>query len=46
MQRIRSGGTLIVLLHKVGAWDTVQLLYNIQQICEDTIVQTQTKIRN
>jgi 23S rRNA U2552 (ribose-2'-O)-methylase RlmE/FtsJ len=27
MQRIRPGGTMIILLHKVDAWDTVNLLF-------------------
>lgn len=27
MQRIRQGGTLIMLLHKIDAWYTVELLY-------------------
>jgi hypothetical protein len=27
LQRIRNGGTLIMLLHKMDAWDTVELLY-------------------
>jgi 23S rRNA U2552 (ribose-2'-O)-methylase RlmE/FtsJ len=31
LQRIRPGGTMIVLLHKVGAWDTVELLYHFNK---------------
>lgn len=27
LQRIREGGTLIMLLHKVEAWDTFQIIY-------------------
>ncbi|KAH7412566.1 hypothetical protein BKA64DRAFT_331953 [Cadophora sp. MPI-SDFR-AT-0126] len=27
LQRIRQGGTLIMLLHKIEAWDTMELLY-------------------
>ncbi|MCJ1249224.1 hypothetical protein MMC30_006447 [Trapelia coarctata] len=27
LQRIREGGTLIMLLHKIEAWDTAELLY-------------------
>ena len=28
LQRIRAGGTVIVLLHKIEAWDTLELLYS------------------
>jgi 23S rRNA U2552 (ribose-2'-O)-methylase RlmE/FtsJ len=31
MQRIRPGGTLIMLLHKVDAWDTVNLLFQFDK---------------
>ena len=31
LQRIREGGTLIMLLHKVEAWDTAELLYRFSQ---------------
>ena len=27
LQRIRPGGTLVILLHKLEAWDTTELLY-------------------
>jgi 23S rRNA U2552 (ribose-2'-O)-methylase RlmE/FtsJ len=31
LQRIRTGGTLIMLLHKIEAWETTELLYRFQQ---------------
>jgi 23S rRNA U2552 (ribose-2'-O)-methylase RlmE/FtsJ len=31
LQRIRRGGTLIMLLHKVEAWDTLELLYDFSR---------------
>jgi len=31
LQRIEDGGTLIMLLHKIEAWDTVELLYLFSQ---------------
>lgn len=31
LQRIRTGGTLIILLHKIEAWHNVELLYTFQQ---------------
>lgn len=31
LQRIERGGTLVMLLHKVDAWDTTQLLYQFYQ---------------
>lgn len=31
LQRIRPGGTLIILLHKLGSWETVELLYMFNQ---------------
>src|SRR5258707_205870 len=27
LRRIRAGGTVIILLHKIEAWDTLELLY-------------------
>jgi hypothetical protein len=31
LQRIRAGGTLVMLLHKVEAWDTTELLYQFSR---------------
>ncbi|KAE8444544.1 hypothetical protein EG329_014468 [Mollisiaceae sp. DMI_Dod_QoI] len=31
LQRIRQGGTLIMLLHKIEAWTTIELLYRFSQ---------------
>ncbi|PVH86684.1 hypothetical protein DL98DRAFT_557208 [Cadophora sp. DSE1049] len=34
LQRIRQGGTLIMLLHKIEAWDTMELLYLFSQFSD------------
>lgn len=31
LQRIRPGGTLVMLLHKIEAWDTAELLYQFSR---------------
>lgn len=31
LQRVRNGGTVIILLHKLEAWDTAELLHLFQQ---------------
>jgi 23S rRNA U2552 (ribose-2'-O)-methylase RlmE/FtsJ len=31
LQRIRDGGTVIVLLHKIEAWDTLEILYRFSR---------------
>ena len=32
MQRVKTGGTLVMLLHKVEAWDTMELLRTLDKI--------------
>ena len=31
LERVREGGTMVVLLHKVDGWDSVQMLYTFRQ---------------
>jgi len=43
MQRIRKGGTLIMLLHKIEAWDTAELLYLFQQFSSIQVFKPKSK---
>jgi len=43
LQRIRASGTLIMLLHKIEAWDTVELLYMISQFSSIQVFKPKKK---
>ncbi|KAG9228008.1 hypothetical protein BJ875DRAFT_413373 [Amylocarpus encephaloides] len=43
LQRIRTGGTLILLLHKMEAWDTVELLYLFSQFSSVQVFKPKKK---
>jgi hypothetical protein len=43
LQRIRPGGTLVMLLHKVEAWDTTELLYRFSQFSSIRLFKPERK---
>lgn len=43
LQRIRTGGTMIMLLHKIEAWDTLELLYTFQKFSSIQVFKSQKK---
>lgn len=43
LQRIRAGGTLIMLLHKIEAWDTTELLYILSQFSSVQVFKPRKK---
>jgi 23S rRNA U2552 (ribose-2'-O)-methylase RlmE/FtsJ len=43
LQRIRTGGTLIMLLHKLEAWDTTELLYIFSQFSSVQVFKPKKK---
>jgi 23S rRNA U2552 (ribose-2'-O)-methylase RlmE/FtsJ len=43
LQRIRKGGTLIMLLHKLEAWHTTELLYLFQQFSSIQVFKPKSK---
>jgi len=43
LQRIRTGGTLIMLLHKIEAWHTAQLLYLFSQFSSVQVFKPKKK---
>ena len=43
LQRIATGGTLIMLLHKVDSWACVQLLYQFSQFAQIQLFKPQRK---
>lgn len=45
LQRIATGGTLVMLLHKAEAWDTAQFLYQFSQFSEIQLFKSRRKHR-
>ena len=43
MQRIRLGGTMIILLHRTDAWDTVKLLFQFNSFANIQLFKPQKK---
>jgi 23S rRNA U2552 (ribose-2'-O)-methylase RlmE/FtsJ len=43
LQRIRPGGTLIMLLHKIEAWDTMELLYRFSKFASIQVFKPMKK---
>ncbi|MCJ1385358.1 hypothetical protein MMC17_008480 [Xylographa soralifera] len=43
LQRIATGGTLIMLLHRLDSWDCVQLLYQFSQFAQIQLFKPQRK---
>jgi 23S rRNA U2552 (ribose-2'-O)-methylase RlmE/FtsJ len=43
LQRIRHGGTLIILLHKIEALDTMELLYQFSQFSDIEVFKSKKK---
>ncbi|MCJ1436652.1 hypothetical protein MMC27_006033 [Xylographa pallens] len=43
LQRIATGGTLIMLLHKVDSWQCIQLLYQFSQFAQIQLFKPQKK---
>lgn len=43
LQRIRPGGTLVILLHKLEAWDTAQLIYQFRQFSSVALFKPEKK---
>ena len=43
LQRIRPGGTLVMLLHKIEAWDTTELLYKFSRFSSVRLFKPQKK---
>lgn len=43
MQRIRHGGTLIMLLHKLDAWDSIKLLYQFDKFASIQLFKPKKK---
>jgi 23S rRNA U2552 (ribose-2'-O)-methylase RlmE/FtsJ len=45
MQRIRPGGTMIILLHKLDAWDSINLLFNFSKFAHIQLFKPKRKHR-
>lgn len=45
VQRIRRGGTLIILLHKIDAWDTIKLLFQLDKFANIQLFKPKKKHR-